>query len=140
MRARTPVLALAAGGVLAAGCGSPQNDLFAVQRVGNIPGARLRVVVSDGGTVRCDNGKPIMLSDTELLDARQLQRDLQTPAEHRLRLKAGHGSVLQYRVISGDGTVDFADDSPHKPPCSNGLASTLNKLPKAPGGRPRGCG
>src|SRR3954453_12523258 len=101
MRPRT-LLVLAAGVPVVAGCGSPPPDLFAGPRLGDVPGARLRVGVSDGGTVRCDNGKPIMLSDTELLDARQLQRDLQTPAEHRLRLKAGHGSVLQYRVISGD--------------------------------------
>src|SRR3954454_17232224 len=132
---RTPLLPLAAGVLVVAGCGSPQNDLFAVQRVGNIPGARLRVVVSDGGTVRCDDGKPIMLSDTELLDARQLQRDLQQPAEHRLRLRAGRGSVMQYRVISGDGTVDFADDSPHKPPVLDRLAFYVHELAQRRCGR-----
>jgi hypothetical protein len=136
MRLRT-LLVLAAGVLVVAGCGSPPNDLFAVQRVGNVPGARLRVVISDGGTVRCDNGKPIMLSDTELLDARQLQRDLQTPAEHRLRLRAGHGSVMQYRVISGDGTVDFADDSPHKPPVLDRLAFYVHQLAQRRCGRPR---
>jgi hypothetical protein len=136
MRLRTPLLALAAG-VLLTGCGSPPNDLFAVQRVGNVPGARLRVVVSDGGTVRCDDGKPIMLSDSELLDARQIQRDLQKPAEHRLRLSPGRGSVFQYRVISGDGTVDFADDSPRKPPVLDQLAFYVHQLAQHRCGRPR---
>jgi hypothetical protein len=78
-----------------------------------------------------------MLSDTELLDARQLQRDLQVPAEHRLRLKPGSGSVMQYRVISGDGTVDFADDSPHKPPVLDRLAFYVHQLAQARCGRSR---
>src|SRR4051812_36804609 len=137
MRPWMRLLALAGGGVLAAGCGSAPNDLFAVQRAGNVPGARLRVVVSDGGTVRCDDGKPIMLSDTELLDARELQRDLQVPAEHQLRLRPGRGSVMQYRVVSGDGTVDFGDDSPHKPPVLDRLAFYVHQIARRRCGRPR---
>ena len=136
MRRRTSLLALAAAAVVI-GCGSEPPDLFAVQRAGNVPGARLRLVVSDSGTVRCDGGKAIALSDTELLDARQLQRDLRTPAEHRLRLKPGRGSVMQYRVISGDGTIDFADDSLHKPPVLDRLAFYVHELAQRRCGRAR---
>src|SRR3954468_24407046 len=136
MRPRPLLLTLSAT-ILVAGCGTTPADLFAVARAGDVPGARLRVVISDGGTIRCDGGKAIELSDPELLDARQIQRDLQVPAEHRLRLKPGRGSVMRYRVISGDGTVDFADDSPHKPPVLDRLAFYVHQIARRRCGRRR---
>jgi len=49
----------------AAGCGTPSHDLFAVERAGSIPGAKLRMIVSDGGTVTCDGGKAVSISSEE---------------------------------------------------------------------------
>ena len=105
----------------AAGCGTPSADLFAVQRAGSVPGAKLDMVVSDGGTVRC-NGRPAVdITDDELLDARELQRDLKDAAERHLEFASRPGSVMRYEVRTPDGSVRFADNSP-------GARGTLAKL------------
>ena len=96
----------------AAGCGTPSADLFAVNRSGSVPGAKLDMVVSDGGTVRCNGKRAVDITDAELLDARELQRDLKDDAERHLELAARAGSVLRYEVRTPDGTVRFADNSP----------------------------
>src|SRR5213082_2464007 len=120
MRLRTPTVLLVVAGL--AGCGTQSPDLFAVQRAGTIPGARLRLVVNDGGTVRCDGGRAVDLTDQQLLDARQIQRDLKSPAKRALRLPPQPGSVLRYRVTTPDGAVSFADDSRGRPAVLNRLA------------------
>jgi hypothetical protein len=95
-----------------AGCGTPSADLFAIQRTGTVPGARLAMVVSDGGTVQCNTAKAVDMTDQQLLDARELQRDLKDLAERHLDLPPRRGSVFRYEVRTPDGTVRFADNSP----------------------------
>ena len=95
-----------------AGCGTPSADLFAVDRAGTIPGAKLAMVVSDGGTVTCNGAKPVSLTNDQLLDARQLQRDLKDAAERHLELASRPGSIFRYEVRTPDGTLRFADNSP----------------------------
>ena len=131
-RALPRAVAAALAAVALAGCagGTPSADLFAVERAGSIPGARLRMIVSDGGTVQCDRAKPVSMTDPELLEGRDIQRDLVTPAEQHLRLAPGPGSVLRYTVRSGDGTVVFADNSRRKPPVLDRLVFFVRKLAK----------
>jgi hypothetical protein len=106
-RATLAVLAVAA---LAAGCGSSPPDLFAVDRSGSGPGADLRMIVNDGGSVSCD-GKSHPLDADRLLTARQLERDLEPQAELSIELPPGPGSVLSYRVSMEQGTIAFSDTS-----------------------------
>jgi hypothetical protein len=108
VRAALPVLIA----VALAGCGTPSADLFAVERNGSVPGAKLDMVVSDGGTVRCNGAKSVDLTNGQLLDARELQRDLKDAAERHLELSARTGSVFRYSVRTPDGSVRFADNSP----------------------------
>src|SRR4051812_14099110 len=129
MRPRTLFVVLAALSLL--GCGARSPDLFAVDRAGSIPGARLRLVVNDGGTVRCDDRAAVLITERELLDARELQRDLEIPAARALRLPARHGSVLRYRVRTPDGTVAFADDSRAKPAVFDRLVFFVRRLAQA---------
>jgi len=130
------VAALAAA-LLAAACGSPSPDLFAVDRSGTIPRARLRLIVNDAGTVRCDDRRAVELSGGELLGARDLQRDLEAPAARALRLAPGRGSVLRYRVRTPDGTVSFADDSAGKPAVLDRLAFYVRRVAQGRCGRAR---
>lgn len=111
-RARVATLALLCAAAVAAGCGTRSADLFVVTRTGEGPGARLRMLVGDGGAVRCNGGPERRLGDDRLLQARELVRDLKDETERGGTLPPGPQSVLSYRVWTQDGTVAFSDTSP----------------------------
>ena len=102
----------AAGGALAAaltlaacGAGAPAHDLFLVQRGGAIPGAKLALRVTDDGRASCNRGPLVEITSAQLIDARELQRDLEPLAKRRLALPPGRDSILEYRVVLEDGVV-----------------------------------
>jgi hypothetical protein len=97
--------------LVAAGCGSPAGDLFEVDRSGSIPGARLRLVVADDGTVRCNGAAPRDIGDPRLLTARELGRELDDAAVRGTTLRPGRGTVLSYRVRTPGGTLTYSDSS-----------------------------
>ena len=101
--------------LLLASCGQPAADLFEVRRSGADANANLRLVVSDGGTVRCNDAEPRAIDADRLLRARELARALEEPTALGLELEPGRNSVLSYRVRSAGGTVAFADTSPQRP-------------------------
>jgi hypothetical protein len=106
-------VALAAA-LLATGCGSAPPDLFEVQRSGEGPGAKLQMVVNDGGSVTC-NGHTHTLNGDRLLRAREIARELSKQAELALELPPGANTVLSYRVRMGAGAVAFSDSSADLP-------------------------
>ncbi len=97
-----------------AGCGTPPPDLFVVKRSGADRNANLELLVSDGGSVRC-NGSEHAIEADRLLAARQLVRDLEPQAELGIELPPGPGTQLSYRVEMERGTVAFSDTSPGIP-------------------------
>jgi hypothetical protein len=102
-------LLLAASASLA-GCGNrTAPDLFVLTRAGSVPGANLRLRVSDDGLVRCNGGARQRMSDPLLLDAREIARELNDLAPRTLA--PGPRSVLRYRLRLQDGTVTFSDSS-----------------------------
>jgi len=105
-------------------CGSPSADLFSVQRSGVGEGARLTLVVSDDGTVRCNDSAPIALDAKRLLEARELSRQLAKQAALGLELPAGRAdkTTFSYRAELADGRIAFADSSRGLPPTFNDLA------------------
>jgi hypothetical protein len=109
---RRAAVALLAGTAVLAGCGSPAGDLFEVERTGSIPGAELRLVVSDDGTARCNGGAPKNIGDPRLLTARGLQTDLEDDTKNGRRLPPGRNSVLAYTVRLPTGDLRFQDSSP----------------------------
>ena len=110
---------LAAG--LLAGCGAPSADLFVVTRSGTDRNANLKLLVSDDGTVRCNQRKPVPMGAKRLLDARELARDLEKQAALGLELPKEKGSILSYRVRLEAGTIAFADTS-------RGLPKTFSRV------------
>ena len=114
---RVAVVALA---LLLAGCGSRPPDLFVVERSGADRNANVRLLVSDGGSVRCD-GKEHPLDAERLLTARQLLRDLEPQAELGIELPAGPGTQLSYRASMEGGTIAFSDRS-------EGVPNTFQRL------------
>jgi hypothetical protein len=107
-RVLVPLVAAAA----LAGCGNRHApDLFVLDRTGSIPGARLTLRVSDDGLVRCNGGARKRVTDGMLLDAREIARELERPAEEDRVLPPGQRSVLRYRLRLEGGTVRFSDSS-----------------------------
>jgi hypothetical protein len=98
-------------GVVCAGCGESVElpDLFVVQRTG--AAHKLTVLVNEGGAVRCDGGPVHQLSDAQLVQARGLQEELQSPSAKHLTLPSRPGSVFSYYVRDAEGTVRFSDNS-----------------------------
>jgi hypothetical protein len=104
------LLALAAGG-----CGTPSPDLFEVTRSGRDPNANVRLLVSDGGFVTCNDGDPKALDGPRLLEARDVARALNEQAELAIDLPPGEGATLRYRAKTEAGTVSFSDRSEGRP-------------------------
>jgi hypothetical protein len=108
-------VALALAAIALAGCGTAGHDLFVVQRAGSIPGARLALRVTDDGRASCNRGALVDITSAQLIDARELSRELEPLARRRLALAPGPGSVLRYEVVLEDGRVRFADTSRGQP-------------------------
>jgi hypothetical protein len=93
-----------------------------VERSGADRNANLELLVSDGGTVRCD-GEEHPLDDERLLTARRLERALAPQAELSIVLPPGPGTVLSYRVQMESGTLVFSDRSAGVPQTFQELAA-----------------
>jgi hypothetical protein len=103
-------MALATGAAVAlAGCGlSVQSpDLFLLTRTGR--GSRLTLLVSDGGTIRCNGGKARTLPDPLLLQARDLASGLGGDAQEGLRIRSTSNSIYRYTIRLQQGTISFPD-------------------------------
>jgi hypothetical protein len=85
-----------------------------VDRSGSVPGARLHMRVIDDGQVEC-NGKRHDLASGQLIDAREIVRDLAEPAERGTSLPPGKPTILRFRIRTQDGVVGFSDTSPRQP-------------------------
>lgn len=143
-RAHAAGLAVLAAAVLgAAGCGAPSADLYVVQRTGSIPGARLTMLVGDGGTVRCNGGAEQEITSADLIDAREIARGLNGteekpgPAREHVRLAPGPYSIMRYRVRSENGAVAFSDASRSQPQVFFDVAKLTRDLAKRVCGLPR---
>jgi hypothetical protein len=86
-------------------------DLFIVYRTGSVPGARLTLLVNEGGSVRCNGGATRQLSDPQLVLARGIQEELHEPASKHLYLPPRRGSVYSYFVRDEEGYARFSDNS-----------------------------
>ena len=138
MSARAGLGALAAVLLLAAaGRGGPSRRLFAVARAGAVPGARLDLVVDDGGFVRCNHGDSKEISSQQLIDARDIARQLDGepdkepgPAKRNLTFAPRPGSILRYDVRTQEGSVAFADNSAGQPAVLFRVAELTRDLAK----------
>lgn len=109
MRRLAAALVALVGTAALSGCGAAYPDVFLLTRSGSLPGARLTLLVNDGGTVRCNGGEERQLPPRQLLDARRIATDLSEQAHDDLTLSAPPDSVLRYRLRTQDGTVTFSD-------------------------------
>jgi hypothetical protein len=89
-----------------AGCGGPTADLFVVQRTGEVPGANLRMLVSDGG-VSCNGAPRVDISSDELLEGRAIATDLAELEQSDIPPR--DPAVFGFEVRAESGTLRFAD-------------------------------
>ncbi len=115
MRRLGALAALCAAALLSGCTGIKAPDLFVVYRSGNVPGAKLTVLVNEEGGVTCNGGKVLKLSDHQIIVAREIQEDLETPSSHRTSLPPRAGSVFSYYVRDEKGSVRFSDNSTSQP-------------------------
>lgn len=98
-----------AGGLALAGCGAEYPDLMVVSRSGELPGARLELLVSDGGDASCNGGEAHQLPPRFLLDARDIVRALTEQTIENEVYPRSARSLLRFRLRTEDGSVEFAD-------------------------------
>jgi hypothetical protein len=105
MRVRAAVALMAATVLSGCGLNVESPDLFQVSRTG--PGPKLTLLVSDGGTISCNGGKPKSLPDPLLLQARDLSTSLNE--DTKLHFPRNRRSVFTYTVEVQNGTFTFPD-------------------------------
>ena len=130
--ARVPLLiALATAGLLLASCGTQQSaDLFQVDRSGSIPGAKLKLIVSDSGTATCNGGTPKALPGDQLLAARDLAARLAEDKDKPRTLIGFSHSVYNFKVTFGAGKIEWKDGDPNVPASFKELVYLTRKIAK----------
>jgi hypothetical protein len=117
-------LALAFG---ASACGTPSPDLFIVKRDGNVPGAKLELLVSDT-SARCNHGTVKPLSSAQTLEARNI-------ADELLKIQSGEVAVpdappfeiFSFSVETEKGSLSYPDTA-QRPPILPRLSRFVRRL------------
>ena len=138
------VALLVVAGLAACGTGGPPADLFVVTRSGEIPGARLVLRITDDGRASCNGRELVLIASEDLIDARQIRRELEGeeegetgPADEGLSLPPGPMPIFRYAVRGQDGTVSFSDTSRGQPQTFREIAALTRRVAKGPCGLPR---
>jgi hypothetical protein len=100
--------AVAAAALALTGCLDVRSaDLFLLTRTGQ--GSKVTLLVSDGGTIRCNGAKSRPISNSALIAARDLADNLSSDAQEGLTIPKGSGSVYYFTIKLQQGTVSFPD-------------------------------
>jgi hypothetical protein len=100
---------------VAAGCGTPSPDLFVVKRDGNVPGAKLELLVSDQ-TARCNKGAVKNLTSEQILEARDIRDDLIDVQEGLVDVpRQPPSQIFTFAVTTEMGTLRYADTAQRPP-------------------------
>ena len=99
--------------VLAA-CGGESGDLLAVDVSGGPAGQDRRIVVTNDGRARCDGGELERIASERLIEAREIERDLEEPAEEGRRYPAA-GAGRRYVARVRAGAVRWGEGGAGKP-------------------------
>lgn len=112
------------------GCGTAGGDLLVVDRSGSIPGAGLQMRVIDDGQVECNGARHDLTSD-QLIEAREVVRELSEHARADRSLPPGDPTILRFRIRTEDGVVGFSDSSPDQPQAFFRAAQLVRTIAKS---------
>jgi hypothetical protein len=105
----------AAAAAVLAGCGTASPDLFVMKRDGTVPGAKLELLVSDQ-TARCNSGPVKPLSSAQILEARDIKRDLLEVQTGIVDVpQAPPSQIFSYAVTTEEGTLRYSDTAQRPP-------------------------
>ena len=108
-RALLAVVAALLLGTGVAACGTPSPDLFVMKRSGTVPGAKLEMLVSDQ-TTRCNGGPVKELTSAQILEARDILRNLLEVQAGRVTVpKAPPAQIFSFAVTTEKGTLRYPD-------------------------------
>jgi hypothetical protein len=92
-----------------AACGTPPPDLFVMKRDGTVPGAKLDLLVSDQ-TARCNHGPVQPLTSAQILEARDITRDLLDVQNGVVDVpNAPPAQIFRFAVTTEQGTLRYPD-------------------------------
>lgn len=95
--------------VIAAGCGTASPDLFVVERSGTVPGAKLKLLVSDT-SARCNDGPTKQLTSEQTTEARVLTDDLRELQVKKAPVpKPADAQIFTFSVRTQEGTLRYPD-------------------------------
>lgn len=107
---------LAVGLALLAGCGGESGDLLAVEVAGGPAGGERTLVVTNDGRGRCDGAELRRIESDRLIEAREVERDLQDLAEDGTDLGGDPtGDRRAYVARIRAGTVRWVEAEPGNP-------------------------
>jgi hypothetical protein len=99
----------------ASGCGTPSPDLFVMKRAGTVPGAKLELLVSDQ-TARCNGGPVKNLTSEQILEARDILRDLLEVQDGGVGVpKPPPAQIFTFAVTTEKGTLRYSDTTQRPP-------------------------
>ena len=90
-------------------CGTPSPDLFVVNRDGTVPGAKLKLLVSDQ-SARCNDAPAKPLTSPQIIEARGLRRDLLELQQSQDAIpNAGAAQIFSFVVETEEGKLSYPD-------------------------------
>jgi hypothetical protein len=107
--------------MLVAGCGNPGGDLIALEERG---AHFTRLVVTDDGRGSCNGGELRRLADGRLLEAREVERELQELADERTSFPDPSGG-RHFRAQMRGTTVTWRERSSQDPVLPKATLLTL---------------
>lgn len=116
MRPPLPVLATAVALAALPGCGGSPGDLLAIDATGGAAKREQRIVIASNGRASCNGGPTRDIGSQALIDAREIERDLEKPAKQAAGYGTGRRQSTSYVARTKDGTVRWQEGSPGLPP------------------------
>jgi hypothetical protein len=102
---------------LLAGCGGSAGDLMALQASGaGQPGAPVSLVITNDGRARCGSGELREISSDELIEARELEREVEELIDAGRRFDARpRRDRRRYVVRVREGALRWVEGAPDNP-------------------------
>lgn len=98
-----------------AGCGGSAGDLLAVEVSGGVEEQPVRLTVTSDGQGRCGTGELRGLTSERVIEAREVERELEPLAGEGASFETAGGDRRAYVARTRAGTVRWSEGAPRLP-------------------------